>query len=239
LIDTIDCFNGSGKIGVQPSNGTPPYLSYVWSNSSGLPETTVSAGIYSVTVTDSGGCTSTDVFTVGQPLQITISSQTIQGTQAGQATGEITVNMAGGTPPYNYQWQVQDSILNGQTLSTIDSLPFGNYFVAVTDANGCSFTSNALIIGLVATGNPSEANLVQLFPNPSTGRVALLFQLPETQNIEVCVLDVLGREIQRAKPTRLREGRIEFDLSSFASGLYWMKIRIGETMLVRSLSLNR
>ena len=69
------CGGGGGAINVNVSGGTPAY-SYVWG---GLPDTTptitgLSAGSYSVTVTDNNGCTAITIIDVNEPAVLTASA---------------------------------------------------------------------------------------------------------------------------------------------------------------------
>ena len=57
----------------------------------------------------------------------------------GDATGEATVTVEGGTAPYTYSWD------NGQTEATATGLVAGDYIVTVTDNNGCTTTATATI----------------------------------------------------------------------------------------------
>lgn len=59
--------------------------------------------------------------------------------------GTATVNVVGGTPPYQYQW----NDANGQTTATATGLPRGTYTVTVSDAQGCS------VQGSVYVGDPT------------------------------------------------------------------------------------
>jgi gliding motility-associated-like protein len=72
---------------------------------------------------------------VSQPEKIDIQSSIIpSGCFANSAYGQVDVTVNGGTAPYNYSWD------NNATTQDINNLPTGNYFVVVTDANGCVAT---------------------------------------------------------------------------------------------------
>ncbi len=73
---------------------------------------------------------------VGTPIvfsaPMVISSSTIDPSCAGAADGEITIDVAGGTAPYTYEWS------NGVTGPTTIGMPSGTYVVTITDVTGCS-----------------------------------------------------------------------------------------------------
>jgi gliding motility-associated-like protein len=143
-----------GSATVNSFGGTPLY-SYLWSNgSSGQTASNLSAGIYSVVVTDAKACTATDSITILEPpcpnLIVDITANHV--TCAGSATGSAVALPSFGIPPYNFLWST------GSTSSAISNLAAGNYWVQVTDNRNCvtlkTFTITApspLSIGLSPT----------------------------------------------------------------------------------------
>lgn len=133
------CFGDStGAINLTVSGGTKPY-SYFWSPGG---ETTrdlanLPAGTYSVTITDSIGCTWDRDFIISEPAEIQITLDAITDVLVnGQSTGSIEVTVSGGTPVYAYEW----TNLAGTVVGTNEDLfnqPAGDYTLTVTDANGC------------------------------------------------------------------------------------------------------
>ncbi len=136
LTNDVSC-NGSndGAASVNLSDGASPYT-YLWST--GANSTTLnnlSAGSYSVTVTDNDGCTDSENFTISEPTALTVGTNATAETSAGDNDGTATANASGGTLPYTYLWS------NGETAATISNLSPGNYCVTVTDNNGCTAES--------------------------------------------------------------------------------------------------
>ncbi|MEP7265044.1 MAG: hypothetical protein ABI772_11130, partial [Bacteroidota bacterium] len=136
------CFgNSTGTISNTVTGGTTPYT-YQWSSGSSTKNlTSAGAGTYTVTVTDSKGCTTSENATVSQPLaSLTTSTTSVNVLCRGNATGSITATPAGGTSPYTYIWN------NGATSATNGGLTAGNYTVTVTDANNCTSLTSAISI---------------------------------------------------------------------------------------------
>ncbi|MFT7114286.1 MAG: hypothetical protein ACI8P7_001071, partial [Candidatus Azotimanducaceae bacterium] len=136
----VNC-NGqsNGSINVTANGGVTPY-SYVWSNggnTAGL--SNISAGTYSVTVTDANGCSESLSLTISQPgaLTATIAKTNVQCSGANNGSLDLILN--GGTPPFTYSWS------NGAVSRDVSGLNAGPYLVTVTDANGCSVTASATI----------------------------------------------------------------------------------------------
>ena len=129
------CNGGSdGTAGVNISGGTTPY-SYQWSNASTTQNTIgLTAGNYSVVITDAHLCTTTQAFIINEPPVLSaVTSPTAVDCYGGN-NGTITVLPSGGTAPYSYQWS------SGAINATANNLPAGNYSVTITDAHGCTLT---------------------------------------------------------------------------------------------------
>lgn len=103
-------------------------LSYLWSNGATTQDITgLTAGTYTVTITDSAACTIIDSFAISQPAPISINNDTSVLTPC----GSINITVAGGTIPYTYLWS------NGNTTQDLSMASSGGYCVTVTDANNC------------------------------------------------------------------------------------------------------
>ena len=138
----VSCNGASdGAIDITPSGGIGPYT-YIWSTLDTTQDISgVSAGSYTITVSDVNGCTGSATVILNEPpvMNGTLSSPTFAGgynVSCGGSDGSINLVVNGGNPSYTYQWS------NGETSQNIDSLSAGNYTVTITDANGCTFTDN-------------------------------------------------------------------------------------------------
>ena len=95
------------------------------------PANSLFAGTYTVTVTDANGCEVVESVTVSEPAQLSLAIDGNDVSCFGETTGNALVNVAGGTLPYTYAWD------NGPTTANNDNISAGNYFVTITDGNGC------------------------------------------------------------------------------------------------------
>jgi len=136
----VSCNGGSnGAASVSGSGGTAPY-SYLWSNGqSSSTATGLSAGSYSVTVSDANGCQDIASVSIGQPSALSASANSASVSCNGGNDGSASASASGGTAPYSYQWS------NGSTSASISGLSAGSYSVTVTDANGCTASANTSI----------------------------------------------------------------------------------------------
>jgi subtilisin-like proprotein convertase family protein len=134
LITNDNCGNGNGSIDITILGGSSPYT-YSWSN--GITTEDVSgllAGVYTITITDAGGCTLTQSYTVGNNAPIT-ETAIVQNESCGNSFGSINLSASGGQYPYTYSWST------GATTEDINNLSAGTYNVIITDNVGCQITS--------------------------------------------------------------------------------------------------
>ncbi len=119
------------------------YTDYSWDNGANTQLiTNLCDGQYCVTVTDVNGCTGTACVTIIQTSGITINSETASDvTCFGDNDGSVVVSATGGTPPLTYT----DGTSSNQTGSFL-GLGGGTYIVTITDGNGCTTTSSALVV---------------------------------------------------------------------------------------------
>lgn len=132
------CFGGStGSASAVPVNGTPPFT-YSWSPSGGnsFNATNLTAGSYTITVTDSNNLTASATVTIGEPDEILANAAQVNVSCKGAANGSITAAPTGGTAPYTYLWST------GNTTTSISSLVPGPYSLTITDSKGCTKTEN-------------------------------------------------------------------------------------------------
>jgi hypothetical protein len=92
----------------------------------------MTAGTYTLTVTDNNGCTATSSVTLTQPTALVDSVTSMNPGCVGKNNGTITVGVKGGVSPYNYSWSP-----SGGTTATASGLSAGTYTLALTDNNSC------------------------------------------------------------------------------------------------------
>ncbi len=128
------CFGSQdGAIKILPMGGTGMYT-YLWNT--GQTDsllTTLTNGVYNITITDSNNCSINDSFQINSPDSIGIVADIKNLGCNGGKDGAITVFSSGGIAPYEYS---VDGI-NYQTESLIEHLEMGAYTVFVRDSNLC------------------------------------------------------------------------------------------------------
>lgn len=137
------CYGAStGVIDITVTGGNSPFT-YLWSNNSTSQDlSNISAGTYSLLITDNTNCTFFISATVNQPQQITLNFVTQNPLCNNATNGQVLLTVAGGTPNYSYLWS------NNATSANLSNVGSGSYSVTVTDQNNC--TAN----GTVTLSNP-------------------------------------------------------------------------------------
>ncbi len=121
----------TGSLMVVTSSGTAPF-SYDWSNGTNTPDNPgISAGTYTVNITDDNGCQEEISATITEPERIEADATVTTVTCAGDADGTLTIDATGGIGPYTINWE------GGAAVGTLTGLVTGTYPITITDANDC------------------------------------------------------------------------------------------------------
>ena len=153
--DFVSCPDATdGSLTITATPGAAPITLYEWADSggtvfaSGADVTTrdnLSPGMYIVTVTDGGNCTSVDTAFVLSPGPVVMDSVRLESpTCPGESTGRITVFPSGGTAPYTYTWSTNPGVPT--TLNPLTNLSAGTYFVTITDDNDCTPLIDTIVL---------------------------------------------------------------------------------------------
>ena len=142
----VSCFGGNNATITTGAIGGTPGYNYIWDAGTGNQTTQtalgLTAGSYTVTVTDSKGCSGTATGTVTQPPSLSLAPSQINGSCYGSFDGTATATVSGGTPVYIYIW---DAGTGNQTTQTATGLTAGSYTVTVKDANLCEVSNTFTI----------------------------------------------------------------------------------------------
>lgn len=146
-IKSIACQGGSGgEISATiKAIGGNQITSVTWSSNAGTPVqsgdpantitsviSNLSGGTYIVTVSTNNGCEITDTVVLEGAGTLSATEVITAASCAGINDGAITLNVSGGSPPYQYNWSN-----GGADSPTQTNLSGGTYTVSVTDGSGC------------------------------------------------------------------------------------------------------
>lgn len=148
----------NGAINITAAGGVGPYT-YLWNgNVTTEDRTNISAGTYTVTVTDANGATKTGVFTITQPPQLngTISVNPVYSVNNNHTPYTLykgyrdytylTAIPTGGVPGYTYSWSPATGCSNPTSATTkVTPAVTTTYTVTITDSKGATKTVSQTI----------------------------------------------------------------------------------------------
>ncbi|PHI20797.1 hypothetical protein CEQ90_05390 [Lewinellaceae bacterium SD302] len=135
--NAVSCFGFSdGSVSVLNITGpNPGGFDIQWdaaaNNAQDSTVTGLPAGVYNVEVTDSEGCTATEMLVISEPSLLELELDKVDATCFGDVNGSIQTTVSGGIPDYSFAWS------NGSSSANLENLPAGNYQLVLNDANGC------------------------------------------------------------------------------------------------------
>jgi len=125
-----------GSIDLTVAGGVSPF-SFSWSNGATIEDpSNLAGGNYSVIVTDANGNTATTIATINQPQNLSLSLTASDALCNGCANGLVSSMVSGGRLPYSYLWS------NGATSANLINVTAGNYFLSITDQDGCQVSAS-------------------------------------------------------------------------------------------------
>ena len=197
-------------------------------NSSTL--TAMLTGIYTIVVTNSGGCSTTST-----GIDVTVNPAppaaiTANGPLTFPQGGSVILQASAGTG-YSYQWKKDGVNLPGSTSESYNAGSGGSYTVVIANSNTCQATSPPVQVSvtsgrLITKGMKIEDDFIRVYPNPLYRDEYLNIewsQINAEKGLRVTVSDITGRLIEtRQLNTYDRRIRIKG-----ASGVYIIEIRWG------------
>ncbi|MEO6883888.1 MAG: gliding motility-associated C-terminal domain-containing protein [Bacteroidia bacterium] len=132
----VMCNGGNTGTVTATASGGSGKLNYSWSTAPSQTTATatgLTAGVYTLTITDSLGCSKSFRDTIKQPPLIVATFNRSNVTCFGANDGSLTVNTSGGSGTFTYSWNTTPT----KTTPSVTGLPPGTYSVTVTDSLGC------------------------------------------------------------------------------------------------------
>jgi hypothetical protein len=140
----LRCKNdNSGTATVSGSGGTPGYT-YLWNNSQTNAQAVgLTAGTYTVTVSDAHACKATATVTITEPANgVSIAYTKVDIPCNGGTSGSIDITASGGSSGYSYFWSGPNVVPTSEDQTGLGA---GSYFVTVTDASTCRAFATVII----------------------------------------------------------------------------------------------
>lgn len=226
------CRGGNASLTATLKGGIAPFT-YQWRNgtnntgtNSGLINTT-SGGVYSLTVSDSKGCTSqSNSITLTERGSDIIASISAVGPTEVFAPARVTLNASTGLG-YTYQWQKESQNIAGATTPSYEVSSSGDYSVLIS-RDGCIVPSASIKITInqPTAINPSpNTSKLKIFPNPANHQFVAEYTDTAPISAEFQLTDMSGRVFQSWTSTGKKEHhRIEGNVKELSSGNYLLRV---------------
>jgi hypothetical protein len=230
VVTDADCSGAStGEVVVTADPlGVTPYT-YSWSTgATTATATNLSAGPHILTLTDGNGCHQDFSYTVNEPSAgiVNITDQNYI----------LTANSNGGTPPYTYLWKelsTTNPLVGAQPTYTVSSI--GSYYVIVTDANGCEYTSNIISFGTTALIS-TDVIALNIYPNPFKDETTVDFGRV-IREATITVVDVYGKLLETYNVTNQQAQIIK--RNNKASGVYFLEIEMEKGLKIVKIVIEK
>ncbi|MEN8157589.1 MAG: hypothetical protein ABFS10_11620, partial [Bacteroidota bacterium] len=181
VITDVSCNGGNdGAIDITVSGGTTPY-GFVWDHGPTTEDVTaLTAGSYTVSLTDASGCTLDSTFTIAEPALLSATVSSVSVTCTAGNDGSITISSpAGGSGSYDY---TIDGGTGWQASGSFTNLIAGTYDVRIRDASAT--TCEITLDGTLVLTEPNDA----IAPIAACQDVTV--QLDATGNATIAVIDI-------------------------------------------------
>lgn len=220
LSDTMFCEGDSVEIA-----GPAGYLNYLWST--GDTTETIYVAITAavqVQVWDSAGCHGTSRW---------MSTLMYLNPTAPAVTNDLDTVFS--TASTSYQWYLDNNAISGATNQTHIVLSTGFYSVQVTDANGCTATSDSVFVAPSAIETYETSNF-SVYPNPNAGKFNMAFGNVDLNNVRIQIVNVVGAVIDERFYEAITSGSVlPIELPEQTSGVFFITVYHPELRIHRKI----
>ncbi|MDN3674398.1 T9SS type A sorting domain-containing protein [Flavobacterium branchiarum] len=219
----VSCNGGSDGIATVTASGGTGGYTYSWSPTGGNANeaTGLTQGAYTVTVTDSNYCTTTQNFIIIEPTASILSI-----TRSGNI---LTADQAGAT----YQWfTCPGTDIIGEVGQSFTPTANGSYGVAIT-LNGCTVLAPCVNVTSLATVDFEEKSKFMIYPNPSQGIV----NIKSDHDTDVSIINQSGQVVKTAKVTADNTNTI--NVENLSDGIYFIREMKGNKPATYKLILKK
>ncbi|MFK7808341.1 MAG: HYR domain-containing protein [Saprospiraceae bacterium] len=234
------CYDESnGSATVLGQGGVPPY-DYAWDNGqTGTTATDLSPDLYAVVVTDASGCSNEVFVTVTSNPEIVTALDNLENESGNSSNGSIDITSTGGSGNLTFEWTADNGFSSVE--EDIDGLSAGTYSCIITDEEGCSTIAGPFVVASASSINdPKLDNEVSIYPNPTEGEVQVhLSNNITNEDVQFEVFSITGQEVGIQSIAQPSNNMYTMDISNQVNGVYLVKIRIGEDLLVKRIVLSR
>jgi hypothetical protein len=217
---------------------------YLWSTGDTTQTITIlTAGDYSVTVTNEFGCTANDSYTLGVTLAAekpVIATGPVTVDNYSSTTSTYTCNNAANATAYAWTVTPAEAGTTSSTGTTADFTWASGYTGAVTvtviASNDC-FTSDVsdgfatTIYSSAGLDENGMAKMLSIYPNPTEGKITLVLPVKNNFTGDLTITDASGAAVYNKTAITVIAGKVDnIDLGNLAKGVYSVKLSNNSTI---------
>ena len=149
-------------------------------------------------------------------------------------------NQTFGGSDRDFGYSVQQTIDGGYIItSVITTNNYSDYQNHDNDIWLIKTNSDGTLESFESSNNPYTFSLNQPYPNPFNPSTTLDFSIPFSDNVNICVLDIVGREVDILMNEYLTNGnhRIEWNGQGHPSGIYFISFESGGLVEIQKVVL--
>lgn len=218
--------------------GTGDTYTYHWETGQTTP--CVHPGIdqteYSVTVTNSSGCTKEYSFGVNQiPDRWSYTYNSFKA-DFNQSNGRIEVNFTGNIP-VNYEWKDESGAVISHSAN-LDSIPAGNYYLVVTDRAGCTLEIGPIEVEQTVKTKRLIDAFYHIYPNPANERINIICQNGDKLPVKATFINAAGVSATKIV-SQIDSNSGYVDCADINPGFYTLRLNQGDSIYTTKLLIIR
>ncbi|HXP53080.1 MAG TPA: T9SS type A sorting domain-containing protein, partial [Bacteroidia bacterium] len=193
----------------------------------------------------------TITYSTAGTYSVSLTAANGNGNNTATQTGYIIVNPLPATPtitqfdslltatpgyPY-YLWFKTGVLISGANTNKIVISAKGLYRVTVSDSNGCT---NTAIVNITVVSGLNELTIndyINAYPNPTTGNLQLVFNIPTDGDYTMNISNVLGQSVYSDKLHLTGQVTRNIDLSGYSKGVYFLTVEGNNSRAVKKILL--
>jgi hypothetical protein len=129
----------------------------------------------------------------------------------------------------------------GKYFGDVEGLYNVTYSVRDLSGNVSVIAIRRIFVGPPVTALEEQMNLpkwLRVYPNPSNGIIKIGLLEAQSENLQIQILDMQGKEMLHTTHLKNNLASSEIDLTAFAKGVYLVKIKVDNSIYYSRIQLN-
>jgi len=194
----------------------------------------LTSGNYTVITTDDHNCIDSSIVTV---TDINTFNPTITPDATILAGTNTTLTVTGGT---SWTWYEDVSVIGTTNSVNVAPTVTTTYYCNVIDVSGCEAELEVTLT--VANDAGIIDNLAEsfsIYPNPTSGKFAVTFDLKKSHDVTIEVMNLIGENVIQRSYSEIQNQTVEFDMNAVADGVYFVVIKSEDQQISKKLVVRK